>query len=258
MDRNKKKRGDLSLQEKMLIINELDQGKSQTQVAKDRQLPKSTVQGIWSHRATISANYVEFAPKVKRARKSAFPKTEEALLKWFDTQRNRNIPLTGPILLAKAKLFATEFQEEGFTGSVGWLEKWKKRNNIQFYTISGEAGAVDDESIREWLQSVWKDAKEGYAENDIFNCDESASFYKLLPNKSLHRKGERCTGGKLSKERVTFMLCTNADGSEKLKPLLIGKAENPRAFKNKKKKSLPVHYYWNAKAWMTRKVSNKP
>lgn len=39
-------------------------------------------------------------------------------------------------------------------------------------------------------------------------------------------------------------------GTEKLKLLVIGKSQNPRAMKNVKKESLPVTYEANKKAWM--------
>lgn len=42
------------------------------------------------------------------------------------------------------------------------------------------------------------------------------------------------------------------DGSEKLKPLVIGKFQNPRCLKNVK--SLPVHYYANSRAWMNSEI----
>lgn len=39
------------------------------------------------------------------------------------------------------------------------------------------------------------------------------------------------------------------DGSEKIKPLVLGKFNNPRCFKGIK--TLPVEYMANSKAWMT-------
>jgi hypothetical protein len=36
-------------------------------------------------------------------------------------------------------------------------------------------------------------------------------------------KGEKCVGGKLSKEWITALVCVNADGSEKRKLLVTGK-----------------------------------
>ena len=43
-------------------------------------------------------------------------------------------------------------------------------------------------------------------------------------------KGELCHGGKNSKERLTVLLCYNADGSEKLTSIVIGKFKKPRCF----------------------------
>ena len=58
-----------------------------------------------------------------------------------------------------------------------------------------------------------------------------------------------CHGGKKNKERLTDITCSNMDGRDKLPILVIGKAVNPRCFKNVK--SLPVQYNANMKAWMT-------
>jgi hypothetical protein len=61
---------------------------------------------------------------------------------------------------------------------------------------------------------------------------------------------ESCSGGKLSKERLSILLCTNMDGSERKKVDVIGKSARPRCFSGKSK-SLPVNYHSNSKAWMT-------
>ena len=71
----------------------------------------------------------------------------------------------------------------------------------------------------------------------------------MTPDKTLRIKGEKCLGGKLSKERITVFVCANMDGSEKRKLLVIGKSKKPRCFKNIQ--TLPVNYQANKKAWMT-------
>ena len=43
---------------------------------------------------------------------------------------------------------------------------------------------------------------------------------------------------------------TNVDGSEKLEPMVIGKAKKPRAFNKKTGEQLGFYYQNNAKAWM--------
>jgi hypothetical protein len=63
--------------------------------------------------------------------------------------------------------------------------------------------------------------------------------------------GQQMSGAKGIKKRITYALTTNADGSEKLPPFIIGKAERPRAFKRKTGRQLGFLYRNNAKAWMT-------
>ena len=79
-----------------------------------------------------------------------------------------------------------------------------------------------------------------YSPADIYNADETALFYKLMPNKTLEFKGNKCFWGKSSKEGITALLCTNSTGTDKLKPLKIGKFGQPRCFK--RVQHLPFEY----------------
>lgn len=88
-----------------------------------------------------------------------------------------------------------------------------------------------------------------YSSNDIFNADEFGLFFKLMPDKSLVFKREKCHGGKLSKERLSVLACTNATGSQKLRLLVIGKSKAPRCFKNVR--TFPCDYVSQNRAWMT-------
>ena len=83
-----------------------------------------------------------------------------------------------------------------------------------------------------------------YEEENIFNADETALFWKLEPKKTLAK--ERQTGKKKSKDRVTVMLAVSATG-EKLTPVFIHKFKDPVALRGIDKSTLPVHYYANSK-----------
>jgi hypothetical protein len=102
--------------------------------------------------------------------------------------------------------------------------------------------------LESWKSELGK-LIEGYEPRNIFNADETGLFYSLLPNKTLAFKGEKCHGGKLSKERLTVLYCCNSDGSEKLQPVVIGKFAKPRCFKHVH--SLPCRYCNSKKAWIT-------
>ena len=68
---------------------------------------------------------------------------------------------------------------------------------------------------------------------DIYNADEFGLCYQCVPNKTYQLKSEKCSGGKLSKVRITGMASANAVG-DKLPMFVIGKARKPRCFKNVK------------------------
>ena len=85
---------------------------------------------------------------------------------------------------------------------------------------------------------------------DIYNADETGLYFRALPNRSMVLHDDPGKGIKTSKERITVLLACSAVG-HKLKPLVIGKAENPRCFRGTDKASLPMTYRANRKAWMT-------
>ena len=71
----------------------------------------------------------------------------------------------------------------------------------------------------------------------------------MVPDKGLSDRKQ--SGVKSQKARLTYAFTSNASGSEKLPPFIIGKAACPRAFNKKTGAQLGFYYRNNAKAWMT-------
>ena len=71
----------------------------------------------------------------------------------------------------------------------------------------------------------------------------------MPPDRGLADK--KHSGVKGKKVRLTYVLTSNASGSEKRDPFVIGKAHKPRAFNKKSGADLGFLYRNNAKAWMT-------
>jgi len=97
------------------------------------------------------------------------------------------------------------------------------RHAISFRTISGESASIDNSTVEEWTNRLLT-ILDGFNEKDVFNVDETALFYRATPDRSLALSKEQCKGGKKSKERLTVLLCSNWTGTEKLKPVVIGKS----------------------------------
>ncbi|XP_050300134.1 jerky protein homolog-like [Anthonomus grandis grandis] len=71
----------------------------------------------------------------------------------------------------------------------------------------------------------------------------------MLPDRTLaHIKEKSAPDRKMCKERITFLVCTNGDGSHKLNLLVIGKPKNPRSFENVQ---IPLEYKSTKNSWMT-------
>ena len=61
-------------------------------------------------------------------------------------------------------------------------------------------------------------------------------------------------GRKNSKDRVTFLVCMNVDGFERLPSLIIGLAIRPRFYRSSGPNELELYYYYSTKAWMTSEI----
>ena len=107
------------------------------------------------------------------------------------------------------------------------VAKFKLRFNIKNYNIHGESGDVEVADLTKQRNDLI-DLTSQYYIKDIYNMDETALFYRLLPTCTLAT--EKPEGHKLNKERITLGLCVSASG-EILKPIVIGKSAKPRCFK---------------------------
>ena len=154
------------------------------------------------------------------------------------------------MLQAEALLLAKELGNESFKASNGWLQSFKQRHNIVQLVVSGESGDVREDTVEAWMERL-PTLVQGYAPENIWNEDETACFFRALPERTLADAKKQCKGGKKAKQRITLAFIVNAAGGKEV-PIVVGKAASPRCFKGLKDKKNPlgVPYYSNAKAWM--------
>jgi hypothetical protein len=62
---------------------------------------------------------------------------------------------------------------------------------IFFLTIRWTC-VVDTDICDDWLKNKLSNLVKNYNACDIFNAEETGLFYKLMPNKTLQLKGEKC------------------------------------------------------------------
>lgn len=119
--------------------------------------------------------------------------------------------------------------------------------------FTGESASADREAAEKFSPELKKlIAEKGYVPDQIFNADETGLFWKRMPSRTWISKEERrAPGFKVAKDRFTLLLCANASGSFRCKPMLVYRSENPRALKNKNRRHLPVYWKANKTAWVT-------
>lgn len=189
-------------------------------------------------------------PGRKKLRRVRFPAFEASMLAFYKLNDGKAI-LTDGLLLEEARSIRDRMKisETELRISNGWLEKFKLRHGITQHTLHGEADSVNRAELTV-SQMEFADLIGKYNPENVFNFDESALFYRLPPNKTLATL--KRSGTKAEKERVTVGLCCNLPGSEKMDPVVIGKAERPLAFRKVQIANVAFKYYNNRTAWQTR------
>ncbi|KAH6946097.1 hypothetical protein HPB50_011624 [Hyalomma asiaticum] len=107
------KRKALDISTKRVILNELAQGAKNCESVKKYGVSKSTISTILKNKDKIISADANSTDR-KRLRRATYADVEEVLLKCFVDARARNIPISGPMMLAKAKDFS---EMAGYIGS---------------------------------------------------------------------------------------------------------------------------------------------
>ncbi|KAL0277077.1 UNVERIFIED_CONTAM: hypothetical protein PYX00_004484 [Menopon gallinae] len=241
----------LSLESKVRLIQKSESGtKRKCDIAKEFGIQPNTLSTILRNKEKIlkAWTYNEVCASRKRLREPRFGELEECTLRWFKQARDNNIPVSGPVLLNKAEEFSKMLKIENFKGSIGWLNRFKERHGLSFKKVYGESASLSENDYEGWKIKL-ASLTSKYDPSNIFNIDETALFYRCTPDKAINLKGETCTDGRLSKERITVLLGASMDGSEKLPAIVIGKYSKPRCFS--RVNSLPVEYFHSKNSWVT-------
>ena len=114
---------------------------------------------------------------------------EASVWAWFKTARSKKIPISGPMIQEQAWKVADRLSLRDFKASIGWLNKFRSRHNINFATIFGESGNIKPATVDDWKTEL-PQITMAYAQCDIYNMDETRLTYCELPDKSLFIKGE--------------------------------------------------------------------
>jgi hypothetical protein len=144
---------------------------------------------------------------------------------------NTEVAVSGRVLLEKANNFVKDLAHSEDSTSAAWIDRWKTRHNIVSKKICSASADVreSDLLLHERKAIKLRQILDTFSPHDIYNADERGLFRKALPDHTLAFKNEHVSGGKLSKEKETCLVCASMAG-EKVPLLVIGKYAKPRVF----------------------------
>ncbi|XP_006877752.1 PREDICTED: major centromere autoantigen B [Chrysochloris asiatica] len=268
----------LTFREKSRIIQEVEENPDlrKGEIARRFNIPPSTLSTILKNKRAILASERKYgvASTCRKTNKlSPYDKLEGLLIAWFQQIRAAGLPVKGIILKEKALRIAEELGMDDFTASNGWLDRFRRRHGVM--SCSGvprprarnsaprrpaapaSATTVPSEgsgggSGRHTWEEQQPSVVEGYASQDVFSAIETSLWYDFLPDQAAGLCGSDGRERRAT-QRLSVLLCANADGSEKLPPLVAGKSAKPRAGQG----GLPCDYTANSKGGVTSQVLAK-
>uniref|UniRef100_A0A2A4J0T3 HTH CENPB-type domain-containing protein n=1 Tax=Heliothis virescens TaxID=7102 RepID=A0A2A4J0T3_HELVI len=256
-----------SLEAKVNIINDFENGMRIAEIFKKYMLPRSTVTRILKSRKRILKDYAAVTYLDTSEKSWLLNETESILKLWCSDQVKDNIELTKVSVCEQAvelfeslKLQHSEYSDETFDATDKWYYNFKRlcdwdqaANEME----SASYGNTDLEPVPlkpELNVEKIKQAIEegGFSPQTVFNVCDTSLFWKKLPDDCEIARAEKpsSTGFKESRDPVTIMFGGNAAGDFKLKPLMVYRTENPKALHSKSKGGLPVIWKSNPKACM--------
>lgn len=251
----KKESKSLTLKEKYDIIEYMEKypDANQTRVAETfshklaKKVHRRSIKNYIDNKEKITEAYTKNCNIINIPRLAKYDVIDKKLWDWICIIEANGGIYSDAILKSKAVELANSEEIHDFKASNGWLQKFKLRHAIKERVLSGESDRINNNDFTEFYQKIAPTILK-YTHENIYNCDETALFYRIMPSKSLVSKVRK--GCKKFKDRLSILFCTNWDGSDKLKPFILGKSKNPRAFKSFKVDNF-CRYSSNKNAWMT-------
>ena len=244
---------DIELKKEIISYSESNPKQSHREISdyfklhKSITVPKSTI----GHYIRNKEKILESAETgINWKRDSMIQQIEEDLTDWIRKAESDNVPMNTEVIRIKALEISLSYGYNRCKFSNGWFQGFKKRHNIGMVKCYGDSKRVDLSEYKDAVDLIKAEIKK-YHPNDIYNLDESALFYQLIPSKSFGTQNFKGFGQ--IKKRVTICFGVNATGKHRLKSLVIGTAKSPRCFKQFTNTNI-IDYCSNDSAWMTSKV----
>lgn len=152
--------------QKLEIIKRLKKGETATSIALDYDVGRTTSNDIKRDSDKIENHVSKMQStdgdvQTRKTMKAAkYKQLDNAMYQWFIQARSQGIPLSGPIIMAKAVVMNKKLNADpNFKASVGWIDKFKFRHGIRQLNISGERLSADSTGIANFRKIVHRVSK---------------------------------------------------------------------------------------------------
>ncbi|NXH23260.1 TIGD3 protein, partial [Bucco capensis] len=180
-------------------------------------------------------------PERKRKREGKDAGLEAALLRWLEGARATDLPVGSSLLQLKAKHLAKALCQPDPQPNAGWVARFETCHNLPFQKPLAEKGDTEQPMAEHWAGTVLPGLLRSYAPSEIYACGETEV---LLPATS-PSKGESAS------DRLTVLLCANADGSKKVLLRAVGESPQPPCLRGVNLGQMPWSYRAGSRAAMT-------
>lgn len=186
---SKRKKLVVSMQQRLEALIMMDNGTANKTIAEDYGVGISTVSDWKKNRKHIEdfcGKVVDKNSLVNRstARMSKNEDLDEALILWFNQQRENGVSITGPIIQEEARTLNEKLGgDPSFTASAGWLTRFKHRHGIRLPLNQLATGEIFTEASQ--VCSVNFDSDDKIAASQIYSNNGEEPPNRMSPAEAL-------------------------------------------------------------------------
>ncbi|KAI8597030.1 hypothetical protein EDD21DRAFT_229668 [Dissophora ornata] len=222
----------IQIQKKLEIIKYWEQNQNVTfqKIGEYFGIPRTTIYGIVKVREELWAfdknqPRASLTLETSRMVEPQLRILEEVLMTWITDLQSRCAPISGPKIIGQAfnihrmlsGLLVEPLPPCKFTS--GWLKNFKKRRHLSHKAMHREVTAPDE------VERAFKEVRDeiaGYAINRIYTCGVTSMYLSTIPTAAFQNEGRNYQTNSVDSASVSVLFCSNADGSDKRKPLVLG------------------------------------
>nr|XP_031830839.1 tigger transposable element-derived protein 1-like isoform X2 [Nomia melanderi] len=192
-----RKRKSISLDMKMKILNQLEEGEKPSAIAKAYGINESTVRTVKKRKENIKSSVASGTLTSSQCssytRNPVIENMEKALMIWMEDNIQKKIPMSSIMIREKAMHIFNRLREEAspidkvdnFSASKGWYQKFKKRYSLRNLLNEGDINdllvdrALTDTDLIHMISETQPNGEcdSNYEETDSFTAD---NLYKAL------------------------------------------------------------------------------